>query len=210
VVTFGTYRGGGTVTGEDPGFIGKAEEAGLDGLDDLAGIAPGQVGAADAAVEEGIAGNDHFEGLEVKADGALGVAGCMENLGGVTIEADQEAVGEAGVGGGHIRGGNADPGGLRVHHFEQGQVVFIEENGCSGEVLQLECAADMVDVGVGYQDLLDFEAEVGEAAIDSADFIAGVDDDGFGSFLVAQDGAVALQRADRECLEDHGFILAID
>ena len=47
----------------------------------------------------------------------------------------------------------------------------------------------------------------GETAVDAADLVAGIDDDGFAGFLVAQDGAVALQRADGKGLEDHGFIV---
>jgi len=65
----------------------------------------------------------------------------------------------------------------------------------------------VVDVGVGDEDLLELEAECVEAASDAVDVVAGVDDDGFASFLVAQDGAVALKRADGEGFEDHEFIL---
>ena len=72
---------------------------------------------------------------------------------------------------------------------------------------ELERAADMVDVGVGDEDLLECEAEVGEAAVDAGDLVAGIDDDGFAGFLVGNDGAVALQRADRKGLENHGFIV---
>ena len=35
----------------------------------------------------------------------------------------------------------------------------------------------------------------------------GIDDDGFVSDLVAQDGAVAAQRADGKTFKNHGFIL---
>ena len=65
----------------------------------------------------------------------------------------------------------------------------------------------MVDVGVGDEDLLELEAEGVEAAGDAADFVAGIDDDGLAGFLVAQDGAVALERADGEGFEDHDSIL---
>ena len=65
----------------------------------------------------------------------------------------------------------------------------------------------MVNVRVGDEDLLEGEAEGGEAAMDAADFITGVDDDGFAGFLVAEQCAIALERADGEGLKDHGFIV---
>jgi hypothetical protein len=37
--------------------------------------------------------------------------------------------------------------------------------------------------------------------------VAGIDDDGLARLLVAQNGAVALQRADGKGLDDHGSIL---
>ena len=65
----------------------------------------------------------------------------------------------------------------------------------------------MVDVGVGDENLLELEAERGEAAVNAADLVAGIDDDGLAGLLVAKDGAVALQRADGKGFEDHGSIL---
>ena len=91
-----------------------------------------------------------------------------------------------------------------VHHLEQGQVVLVEKDGRAGEALELERAADVVDVGVGDEDLLEVEAEAGEAAMDAGDLVAGIDDDGLAGCLVAEDGAVAVQRADGKGLEDHG------
>ena len=56
----------------------------------------------------------------------------------------------------------------------------------------------MVDVGVGDENLLELEAELGEAAVDAADFVAGIDDDGLAGLFVAQEGAVALPAGRRE------------
>ena len=44
---------------------------------------------------------------------------------------------------------------------------------------------------MGDENLLELEAELGEAAVDAADLVAGIDDDGFAGFFVAEDGAVA-------------------
>jgi hypothetical protein len=209
MVPFGADSGGRAMAGQDPGVVGKRQEPGFDGVDDLARVAAGQIGAADAAGKQGIAGNDHLERFEMKTDRTLGVTRRVQHFGGVAVETDTQAIGEAYVWRGHIRRGNADPRRLFLHHLEKREVIFVEKDGSAGEVLQLECAADVVNVTVRDQDLLELESEVGEAAVNAADFIAGIDDDGFGGILVAKEGAIALQGADDERLENHEDILAI-
>ncbi len=112
-------------------------------------IAAGQVGASNAAGKERIAGDEQLERGKVEADRALGVAGGVDHLGGVAVQAHNQAIGQVFVGRGGFRRGNADPAGLRLHHFEQRQVIFIEEDGSAGEMFQPERAAHVVDVGVG-------------------------------------------------------------
>ena len=125
------------------------------------------------------------------------------------LEADNEAVGEALIGRGDFRCIDAEPGSLLVHHGEEGQVVFVQQDGSAGEALELERAANVVNVGVGDEDLLELEAEGVETAGDAVDLVAGVDDDGLAGFLIAQDGAVAFQRADGEGLDDHEAIVVL-
>jgi hypothetical protein len=206
---FGSYRGGWTVPRDDPGLVGEREQAALDGLDDLLAVASRQVSAANAACEESVAGEDHFERGEMKADGALGVTRGVKDLGWVGIEAYAEAVREGLIGRSCFRRLDTDPGCLLGHDPEQGKVVFVEKNGRAGEGFKFERSADVIDVGVGDEDLLESEAEGGEAAMDAGDLIAGVDDDGFAGFLVGEDGAVALQRADGKGFENHGFIVGL-
>jgi hypothetical protein len=206
---FGADGGGRAVAGQDPGIVGKRQEPGLDGFNDLARVATREIGATDAAVEEGITGDDHFERREVKTNRTLGMARSEQDFSRVAIETDFKAVGEAEVGSGHIGCGDPDPCGLLFHHFEKGEIVLVQKNGSAREVLQLECSAYVVDVAVGDQDLGELESEVGETAVNPADLVAGVNDDGFGGVLVAEQGAVALQGADDEGLENHQDILAI-
>jgi len=198
------------VPGNHARFVGKGEKAGFDGVDDLSVVTAGQVGAADAAGKKRVACKNHFERNEVKADGALGVTWGVDDLGWVAGEADLLAVREALVWQSGFRGGDAEPGGLLVHHGEEGQVVFVEENGRSGDALELERAADMIDVGMGDEDLLKLEAKRRKARVNAADFVAGINDDGIARGFVAQKSAVALQRADGEGFEDHGIILEPD
>ncbi len=56
-----------------------------------------------------------------------------------------------------------------------------------------------------HQDLLQLEAQLGQALGYAAHFVAGIDHDGLAGFLIAQNGAVAGQRTDRKRLEEHGF-----
>ena len=134
----------------------------------------------------------------MEADRALGVAGSVQDLGRVAVEANDLAVGEAFVGRGGFGCVNAEPGCLSSHHLQQRQVVFVEENGSAGKALELERSTDVVNVGVCDENLLELEAEGCQAAVDAGDFVAGIDDDGLAGVLVAQDGAVALRAGRRE------------
>ena len=50
---------------------GRVRSRELDGVDDLGVVASREVGAADASSEEGVAGEDHLEGGEVKSRWSL-------------------------------------------------------------------------------------------------------------------------------------------
>ena len=204
-IFFVAHGCGWAVAGNDLRLFGENEQATVDGVDDLAGVTAGQVGASDAAGEERVAGDEQLHGREVEANAALGVAGRVQDCGRVAVEADAHAVGEAGVRWRGLGSGGTEPGGLLFHHGEQRQVIFIEQDGRAGEALETQRSADVVNVGVRDEDLGQLEAELGEAAMDAADLFSGIDDDGFVGCRVAQDGAVALQRTDREGFEDGFF-----
>ena len=195
------------MAGLDFGFDGQGEKPGADGVDDLIEVATGQVGAADAAGEERVSGDKQLERGKVETDGALGVAGGVKHLCGAGFQAYALAVGEGFVGRSCFRGCDAQPGGLLVHDFQLRQIVFVEQDGRAGEALELEGAADVVDVAVGDENLLELEAKLVEAAMDAADLFAGIDDDGLAGLLVTENGAVALQRADGEGFENHALIV---
>ena len=192
-----------TVARDDGDVIGEGEEAVVDGGDELWSVAAGEVGSAYGAGEESVAGEE--EGLfgEVEADAALGVARGVEDGAGEADDGDALAVVEGVVGGWDFGGGDAEPAGLHVHHFDQGEVVLVVEDGGSGDALEALGSGDVVDVGVGDDDLLDGEVVLVEDAEDGRDVVAGVDNDGLEGGFVAEDGAVAVQRADDEDLVDH-------
>jgi len=122
---------------DDAGVVGQAQQAGLYRVDDLIKVSAGQIGPADASGEERIAGEDHFHRGEVKADGALGVAGSVDDLGRIVLKPDVAAVGEHFVGRRCLWSLDAEPGCLRGHHLEQREITFVQVDWCSGEGLQL-------------------------------------------------------------------------
>jgi len=199
------------VTGNDYGVVGEGEEALVNRAKKLVGLASGEVGAAYGSGEEGVSGQEEMLVREVEADGAFSVTGSVEDGAGEALSAllgtgpdgDELAVVEGVIGVGDGGGGDAEPGGLNVHHFDLGEVVFVIEDGGAGDLLEAVGSGDMVDVGVGDDDLLDGEPVFGEEGEDAGDVVAGVDDDGFAGGLVAEDGAVALEGTDGEGFEDH-------
>ena len=185
--------------------------------DELAGVAAGEVGSAYGAGEESVAGEQQGLVREIEADAALGVAGGVKDgageaglvLLGVGSDGDGFAVVEGVVRGGDVGSGDAEPGGLGVHHFDQREVVQVVEDGCAGELFEAVGPGDMVDVGVGDDDLLDGERVFCEEGEDAGDVVAGIDDDGLVGGFVAEDGAVALEQTDGENFEDHGSLRLI-
>jgi hypothetical protein len=88
----------------------------------------------------------------------------------------------------------------------------VEEDGGAGDTPELRSAADVVDVRVRDDDLLQGELAAREPGEDVGDLISGVDDDGFAGLEVRQQGAVAAERTDREGLTQelgrHTWIVA--
>jgi len=96
---------------------------------------------------------------------------------------------------------------LLGHDGDQREVCLVVDDGGAGDLFEGLRAGDVVEVSVGDDDLLSGELVFGECGEDARDVIAGVDDDGFARGLVAEDGAVALEEADREGFADHGSLV---
>ena len=127
---------------------------------------------------------EQLERGEVEADRALGVAGGVEDLGGIAVEADDLAVGQAFVGWRGFRGGpTPSQAACSSIISSSGRSFSFRRMGAPVSRLSLKRAADVVDVGVGDEDLLELEAELGETAVDAADLVAGIDDDGLAGLL---------------------------
>lgn len=100
-------------------------------------------------------------------------------------------------------GWECQPTGLNVHHFDEGKVELVVEDGCAGDLLEAEGSGDVVDVGMGDDDLFDGELVLRQEGYDAGYVVAWVDDDGLAGGLVSEDGAVALEEADGEDFVDH-------
>jgi hypothetical protein len=137
----------------------------------------------------------------------LRVAWRVDHLRGECCETNDAAVSKRLVGRSGLRRFDTDPCGLFVHELELFEVTLVHEDGRSGQALEFERTAYVVNMSVGDEDLLELEAQVCQTPLDSSDFLARIDDDGLAGLLVAENGAVALKRANGEGLDDHAVIL---
>ena len=115
---------------------------------------------------------------------------------------------DAAVDGHVLRSLHADPRGLHVEHLQQRVIVLVEQNGRTGEPLQLHRSANVIDVRVGDNNLLHGEAVTLDDAHDVRYVVSGIDDDSFLGLLIADHRAIALQRTDRKDLVNHGSKLS--
>jgi hypothetical protein len=191
------------MAGDDGCIVGQREKTLVDGAQKLASVSSGEVGAADGAGEECVPGEKERLGRDVETDAAFSVAGGMDDGAGEAGDGDELAILEGVVGGRDGGGGDAEPTGLNVHHFDQREIVLVVEDGGTGELLEPMGSGDVVDVGVGDDDFFDGESVGGEGGHDARNVVAGINYDGFVGVLVSEDGAVALQRTDGEDLVDH-------
>ena len=74
-------------------------------------------------------------------------------------------------------------------------------------MLELHGAADVIDVSVRNHDLFHLELVASDDLHDRIDVVTRIDDHGFAAVLVAYDGAIALQRANRQNFVNHVFII---
>src|SRR5512146_2504036 len=97
-----------------------------------------------------------------------------------------------------LRGVDAEPCRLRSDQVEERQVILVQVDGRAGKTLEPERCTDVVDVGVGNQDLLERKTLFSKPLVDAADIVTGVDHDGLARLLIAQNCAVTLQKTNRK------------
>ncbi len=58
---------------------------------------------------------------------------------------------------------------MNGHHLDLGEIVLVVEDGRAGDLLEAMGSGDVVDVGVGDDDLLDGEVVLGKESEDAGD-----------------------------------------
>src|SRR5579864_9783020 len=87
-------------------------------------------------------------------------------------------------------------------------IVLIEQNRSAGGRTEFHGSAHVVDVSVGDYDLLDLQVVLADESQNVLYIVTRIDDHSFAGSFVADDRAVALQRADGKNFVDHGDIVA--
>ena len=211
VVSFFVEDGGAfAVAGEDGGVVGKAEQALADALAELLVVAASEVGAAYAAAEERVAGEDPALDFGIEADAAIGMAGRTNHFQSAFPYLDDFVVFQPFVG--QLASAVESQSEEARLPFGAKEIVFhalVRRHGNVVLFLDGRVANDMVDVAVGADDHQRFEA----VAVDEAEELvflacrgaARVDDDAFLGVVVVNDKGVF-----REGIEDDLFELEHD
>jgi hypothetical protein len=191
------------MAGNHYGLIIERQEFGVDRPQDLLRIAAGQIGPADAVHKQRVARDEFAFGWNPQADAALGVAGCLKNMELGRPQLHRIALARCHVDCGLFGCRYPQPSCLRVQVIVKLLIVGVHVDRRAGGRFQLLGAADMVDVGMSNDDSLYAQVVLGQSGQNDVDFIAWVDHHCFAALLVAEDGAIALQDADRQDFVNH-------
>ena len=192
------------MTGNDAHLIGQDHQLALDGVDEFGGIATRQIGTAHASGKEGVASNEQLDGIEVEANRAFAVPRRVQNLRRKCWNSNDLPIHKGSIGVGDLGSFHGQPAGLRGHHLEQRDVVFVHEHGGTREPAQFGDGKHVVDVSVREQNLPDVQLAFGNALKDPLGIATRIDHDTFAAQFITNDGAVALQGGYGEALDDHG------
>jgi hypothetical protein len=190
------------MTGPDDGVLREREELALDSLHEEAVIAAREVGSADAAPEEGVAGDHRTRPVEHEDDVSRRVpwdvtddraeAPGMERLAGDEVDGARPRLGH------DQTERQRDLGRGR----EEGEVVGMEPHGDLPDGRE-DCVdgADVVEVGVSEPDLVQAPAARADAGHQPLGLRPRVDQDGVACRGVGDEVGVRLDRPDRQCLD---------
>ncbi len=198
------------MAGDDHGVIRECEHGVVQRAQDFLHRSAGQVGASDGAGEESVAGDQFLVGGKIEADAAFRVSGRVQDAGAERARGDGFSALDILIDNDRARWGHADPVGLLVEHFQQSIVILVQQDGRSRGRAQLHGSADVVDVGMGDHDLLDLQIVLADDGQHVVNIVAGIDHHGFARCVVADDRAIALQRAHLDDFVDHNCVSACD
>ena len=197
------------MAGKYDGVIGKLQQVGFDRGENARSIAAGQIGAADGIAKESVAGDQLLFLRNPEAQATLRVAGSEQYLEIYAAELKDRAVRGEDVNLHLRRGGDAEPAGLEVEHVELGAIAFVHIDRRASQRAQLRRSGHVIDVAVSNDDGLRLELMAVEDGRDLGNIVSGIDNNRLMRFLVAENRAIAVQRADREYNMQHGGIYMV-
>ena len=184
---------GGAVAGVDDGGRRQGQELLPDGGQQGGAVAARKVGAADAALEKGVAGEDDAGLGKVIADAARGMAGSGQRTEGETGQLRRHVLRLRQVaGGGHPRGQGVK--GTVVH----GTVSGGDPGGNGPAPGQVGHGPDVIHMRMGEQDGPGPQATIRDGLDDPGGLVAGVDEQQVQRQRVPDQIAVRFQHADRQ------------
>ncbi len=206
-----TDGGAGAVAGMDDGGVWELEKFISERQHDVVVGAAPEIRAADTAGKERVAGEELglAEGeiaaivRKVERNAAGRVAGRVNDAGEEVAPLEDIAFLEQLVNFDEFRRAHAKERGLHFHAAIERKVVAMHHDRRGGVLIELGEAANVVDVGVGADDGFDSKLIAAEKAEDALDFVTRINDDGFQSARIADDGTVALEQANGELEIDH-------
>lgn len=195
------------MTWDDHRFVWQREHAIVQRSDDLIEGAAGQVSSSNAARKQSVAGYELLLHREVDTDTSFRMTrrvhcDCLElpALNRIMIPdtlIDFDSAGRF----------RSNPGCLHIQHLQQRVIVLVEQNRGARGLLQLHCPADVVDVRMSDDDLLELELVLIEDGEDPLNLVAGIDHKRFACALVTDHRAVTAEKANGENLVDQGLYL---
>jgi hypothetical protein len=195
----------------DERVVGKLQKLLRERLHYFLERAAPKIGAANAASKQRVPSKElrlaELNGAGVlwqeKANAAGSVAGSVEDVGMVAAPLEGVAIFQEVIDGGEFWRAHAEKRGLNFHGVVEREIVVVHHDGGASVLMELGEAADVIDVSMSADNSFDGEFVTAEKAKDAFDFVTGIDHNGFMSFGITDDGAVALQGADGDFDVDH-------
>ena len=154
---FVSYCGFWSVTGENGVVVGKRKHFCTKVIQQLLEIARGQVGASDAAVEKGVAGEYRLVGMQAETKASCSVARYKKGLNLALAESYYSAMVDGGNGNiFQIAGFKAHHRGINLGLVQYFLGIFVQIHGSLVQVVQASQSRNMVDMGVGEEYCFDF------------------------------------------------------
>ena len=177
----------------DGGAVVELEQTLLDRLQNQLRIAAPEVGPADAAAKQGITGEQKILlGRDTEASAAGRMPRRVNTEAVVPAELQTLAIFEFLIN--RLGGFEWNPKGAALH----GHVVIepliarMQQDLCAGRRPHGGGSADVVEVGMGVQQVFDAQAQFLDALEDLGGIATGIDDDRFFGFVTGDDAAITL------------------